>query len=83
MAGALDSPDTRTARMPIREAKRCGVTASPRRHHRLRNHRPRAGGNDRQCVPIAVRVDTDHIVQLVCKHPDRSSDRLVASVTPA
>jgi len=58
MAGALDSPDTRTDRVPIREAKRCRVTASPRRHHRLRHHRPRARGNDRQCVPIAVRVDT-------------------------
>ena len=37
-------------------------------------HRPHDRGNDRQRVLIAVRVDTDHLVQLVRKHPDRSSD---------
>jgi hypothetical protein len=24
-------------------------------------------------VLIAVRIDTDHVIHLVCKHPDRSS----------
>jgi hypothetical protein len=42
----------------------------------LRHHRPRARGNDRERVLIAVRIDTDQVVQLVCKHPDRSSDSL-------
>ena len=30
--------------------------------------------NDSERVLIAVRIDTDHVIHLVCKHPDRSSD---------
>jgi hypothetical protein len=25
--------------------------------------------HDRQCVRVAVRVDTDDVVQLICEHP--------------
>ena len=82
MAGALDRPDASAARVPLREAQRLGVAARARPHHRLRQHRSRRRGHDRERVLIAVRVDTDHVIHLVCKHPDRSSVDSQGPVTP-
>jgi hypothetical protein len=73
ITGALDRPETNATRVPVREAERGGVAASARLHPSLRDHRSPGSGHDRDRVLIAVRVDTDHLVQLVCKHPDRSS----------
>ena len=73
VAGALDSPDTNAARMPLHKAQRVGVPTCTRPHDRLRHYRSRRGVHDRERVLIAVRVDTDHVIHLVCKHPDRSS----------
>jgi hypothetical protein len=73
-AGALDRPGASARRVAIRETKRLPV-AAPVRSNRL-------PGQDSTCrcyqhchdVLITVRVDTDHVVQLICKHPTRSSD---------
>ena len=74
VTGALDRPDACAAGVACGEAQRRRVAASARFHHGLCHDRSRTSGNDRERVLIAVRVDTDHVVQLVCKHPDRSSD---------
>src|SRR6266545_697780 len=76
MAGTLDRPNANTARLTLREAKRLRVTAPGSANHRLRQHRSSWSDNDSERVLIAVRVDTDHVIHLVCKHPDRSSDSI-------
>ena len=73
MTGALDRPQASAGRVPVCETTRVGVATSVRLHNGLRQYRPRPPGNDRERVLIAVRVNTNHVVQLVCKHPDRSS----------
>jgi hypothetical protein len=76
MAGALDRPQASTGRVPLCETTRLGIAASARLHNGLRHHRSRASGDDRQCVLIAVRVDTDHVVQARLQASDRSSDSI-------
>jgi len=76
MAGALDGPGASADRVLRREAKRVGVAVCPRTHDRLGEHRSGWSCNDRECVLIAVRIDTNHLIHLVCKHPDRSSDSI-------
>jgi hypothetical protein len=39
----------------------------------LRDDRTRWRDDDREHMLVAVRVDTDHVVHLLCKHHDRSS----------
>jgi hypothetical protein len=36
----------------------------------LRNHGARRRHHDRHGVLVSMGVDTNHVVQLVCKHPD-------------
>ena len=73
--GALDRPDTAASSEAVRELERQAVADSVGTHRPLSEKRPRPGRNDHQRVLVAVRIDTDHVVQLVCKHPTRSSDR--------
>ena len=47
---------------PVRGRRRPGDDGACRCRH------------DREHVLIAMRVDTNHVVQLVCKHQTRSSD---------
>jgi hypothetical protein len=82
VAGALDRPDTNTARVPLRETERVGVATCARSHNLLRQHSPRRSNNERECVLIAMRVHTDHVIHLVCKHPDRSSVHSKGPMTP-
>ena len=82
MAGTLDRPGTNAARVLLREAERVGVPACARSHHRLGQDGSRRSNNDRECVLVAVRVDTDHVIHLVCKHPDRSSVHSKGPMTP-
>jgi len=82
MTGAFDRPDAHAARVSVRDAQRLSVTTSVRADHGLTQHRSRRCDNDRERVLIAVRVDTDHVVHLVCKHPDRSSVRSKGPMTP-
>ena len=74
VAAALDSPRPRAARMSIREAQRLRVAATAGRRRRLRDHRARPRVDNRKRVLIAMRIDANHVVQFVCKHPNRSSD---------
>jgi len=69
VASALDRPGTSAAGVPLRETNRIAITACARLDHRLREYPSRGSGDDRERVLIAVGVDTDHVIQLVCKHP--------------
>ena len=79
MTGTLDRPQTSARRVPLRETTRLGIAASACLDNGLRDHRSRASGNDRERVLIAVGIDTDHVVQLVCKHPTDPPTRLAGS----
>ena len=74
MAGALDRPDTSAARVAAPRSASPRDTRARRSHRLLRDDRTRWRDDDRERVLVAVRVDTDHVVHLLCKHPDRSSD---------
>ena len=65
------------ARVPFGETQRLRVTASFNPDRSLRDRRSGWRSHDREHVLIAVRVDTNHVIQFVCKHPDRSSTRTV------
>ena len=80
--GALDSPGANAARVPLRETERLAVAACARSDDCLRQYRPRRRTNDRERVLIAVRIDADHVIHPVCKHPDRSSVRSKGPMTP-
>jgi hypothetical protein len=58
VAGALDCPGTNATLVLLREAERVGVPAYARSHNRLGQDSSRGSNNDRERVPIAVRVDT-------------------------
>jgi hypothetical protein len=49
-------------------SKRVSVAAAVSGHRRLEHHRTAADIDDPDRVLVAVRVDTDHEVQLICKH---------------
>jgi hypothetical protein len=70
---ALDRPDASTVGGLAREAQRRLIATPLCLYHLPRQHSPRWCGNDRQDVLVPVRVDTDDVVQLICKHLDRSS----------
>ena len=74
VAAALDRPQSISGRVPIREADGVRVAACACGHHCLRDHRAAVRVDDRECVPVAVGIDADHVAHLLCKHPDRSSD---------
>ena len=70
---SLDRPESSSGRVPVCEADGLRVAAGVGRR-RLRDHRPRACLDDRERVLVAMGVDADHVVHLLCKHLDRSSD---------
>src|SRR6266536_2502751 len=69
MAGALNCPDTPAARVGVRETQRLCVAASVRSYRPPSDNRTRRRDNDREHVLIPMRVDANHVVQLICKHP--------------
>jgi hypothetical protein len=73
MAGALNRPDARAARVLVREAKCLRVAACVRSDRPPSDDRTRRRDNDREHVLIPMRVHADHVIQLICKHPVRSS----------
>jgi len=81
VAGTLDRPGTHAAGVAVGEAQRLRIAALADTNHRLRQYRSRGSGNDRERVLIAVRVDADHVIHLVCEHPDRSSVRSKGPMT--
>ncbi len=68
MAGALNRPDPSAARVGIRETQRLRVAASVRSDRPPSDNRTRRCDNDREHVLIPMRVDADHVIQLICKH---------------
>jgi hypothetical protein len=60
--------------MSFSEAQRAGVALRIRRRRCLRDHRSGARIDGCEGVLIAVGFDTDQVVHLLCKHPNRSSD---------
>jgi hypothetical protein len=69
MACSFDGPDPSAARVLIGEPQRLRVTAATRRDRALRDNRTRWRNHNREHMLIAVRVDTDHVIHLICKHP--------------
>jgi len=73
-AGALDRPGAVPGCVLLGEAKHLAIAARVRGDRLPRHDRTGRGGHGRQHVLVQVRVDTDDVVQLICKHLDRSSD---------
>jgi hypothetical protein len=68
-ASALDREHTPAGRVLIGKTKHARVTLSICNRCRLEHHTAAAHVDDRERVLVAVRVDADHVVQLICKHP--------------
>lgn len=77
MTCAFDRPHTRARRMPLCKANGLGIALSVCRYRSLRDQGTRRRDDNREHVLIAMGVDTDDVIQFVCKHPDRSSVRRV------
>jgi len=69
VACSLDRPDPSAARVLVGEAQSLRVTAPVRRDRALRDNRTRRRNHNREHMLIAVRVDTNHVIHLICKHP--------------
>jgi hypothetical protein len=67
------------APVPCGEPEQVPIAAPVRARGLAGNDCPGRRCHDRHNVLVAVRVDAEHVVHLVCKHPTRSSD-LVPSV---
>ena len=68
MSRTLDRPDPRAGRVLLGEPNRLRVAACARAHRALRDNRPGRRDNDRKRVLVAVRINTDDVVDLICKH---------------
>ncbi len=51
------------------EGERLGVAAAACSDRCLKDDRASDDLNHRECVQIAMRIDTDDVVQLICEHP--------------
>jgi hypothetical protein len=71
---AFDRQHTWPWRVPPSKADRLAVALQVCRHRPLRDQSTRRRGDNREQVLIAMGIDTNDVVQFVCKHPDRSSD---------
>ena len=69
MACSFDCPDAPAVRVLVGKAQRLRVAAPARRDRLLRDNRTCRCDDDREHVLIAVCVDTDDVVHLVCMHP--------------
>ena len=67
--GPLDRERASTCGALIDELQRLCVPLAVRTDGRLEDHSAADDLNDRDRVPVALRVDTNHVVQLICKHP--------------
>ena len=69
MASPFNRPDTSAGGMPLGEAQRRRVPGCARSNRALRNHGSGRRGDDSKRVLIAVRIDADDVIHLLCKHP--------------
>ena len=56
--------------MLIGKTKQADVTLSVCQRARLEHHSTASHLDDRERVRVAVRIDANHVVQLIYKHPD-------------
>ena len=68
-AGALDRERTPTRRMLVDELQRLRVAVAARDDRHLEHDRAADDLHDRERMRVTVWIDTDDVVQLICKHP--------------
>jgi len=66
---ALDCERTRAKRVLIGKTKHAGVSLTICGHGGFEHHSTGAHVDHRERVRVAVRINADHVVQLICKHP--------------
>ena len=66
---ALDREGTPSRSVLIGKTKHAFVTLAICDRGRLEHHTAAHDVHDRERVRVAVRVNADHVVQLICKHP--------------
>ena len=66
--GALDSERSPTRCVPVDELQRVRIAVTARGNRLLEDDRAADDVHDRERMRVTVRVDTDHVVQLICKH---------------
>ena len=69
--------------MLVDELQSLRVAVAARRDRRLEHDRAADDLHDRECVRVAVRVDTDDVVQLICKHPRPTSSQALGDTSGA
>ena len=55
--------------MLFTEHERLPIATAVCRNLRLEHDRAFSNVDDRECVRVAVRIDTNDVVQLICEHP--------------
>ena len=68
-ARALERPRPRARRLRLRKPQRVAVAARGRGDRALADQAAAGGRDQGERVAIGVRVDADHKVQPLCKHP--------------
>ena len=68
-AAALNGERSPTRRVLIDKPEGVRVTVAARGDVRLEHHGSADDVQHRERVRVAVRVDADHVVQLICEHP--------------
>src|SRR6266487_4915403 len=71
--GALNRPNAAAVGVLLDKPQRLRITAPACTHRPLRHNSTARRGNDRKHMLVAVRVDTNDMIHLICKHPVRSS----------
>ena len=67
--GAFDRERAPTRGVLVDEPEDIAVPLVTRGDVRLEHDRAADDVHDRERVPVAVRIDTNHVVQLICEHP--------------
>ena len=68
-ARPFDSERAPTRSVRVDEPQRLCVAVTGRGHRALEHDRAAEDVHDRERMQVAVRVDTDDVVQLICEHP--------------
>jgi len=75
-AGALDREPPPPRRVLVGEPQCFCIAATVSRDAGFEDDDAGSHLDDRDGVPVAVRVDADHVVELICKHPSHLQPRL-------
>ena len=68
VARTLDCPHTPTTSFLSRELERLTVATRRGRDRPLRHNRTSRGDHNREHMLVPVRVDTNDVIHLICKH---------------